>query len=109
MRGGVDEVRESDEGGGETDGGAVKSGDEDFRVGVEGVCDFEVVGCEGLEPVAARGSGGSGEGARDGYVCAAGKRGGGGVVSEVFEGFRWGGWVGYGRWEWRWGRAYAEK
>ena len=52
MRGGVDEVGEGDESGGETNGGAVESGDEDFRVGVEGVCYFEVVGDEVFERVA---------------------------------------------------------
>lgn len=71
MRGGVDEVGEGDEGGGEADGGAVESGDEDFRVGVEGVCYFEVVGDEVFERVAPDVDVG-GEGAGDCYVGAAG-------------------------------------
>ena len=49
MRGRVDEVAEGDEGGGETDGGTIEGGDEDFRVGVEGAGDFEVVGYEVFE------------------------------------------------------------
>lgn len=53
MWSGVDEVAEGDEGGGEADGGAVKGSDEDFGVRVEGVCDEEVVGDEGLEHFAA--------------------------------------------------------
>lgn len=70
MRGGVDEVGEGDEGGREADGGAVKSGDEDFRVCVEGVCYFEIVGnkvAEGVAPDVDVG----GEGAGDCYVGAA--------------------------------------
>lgn len=72
MRGRVDEVGEGDQRGGEADGGAVERGDEDFRVRVEGVRDFEVVGREGAEPVLA-GVGGGGGGAREGYVGAAGR------------------------------------
>ena len=71
MGGGVDEVGEGDEGCGEADGGAVESGDEDFRVRVEGVCYFEVVGDEVLEGVAAD-VGVGGEGAGDCNVGAAG-------------------------------------
>ena len=52
MRGGVDEVRERNKSGGEADSGAVESGDENFRVCVEGVCYFEVVGDEVFERVA---------------------------------------------------------
>ena len=70
MRGCVDEVGEGDEGGGEADGGAVESGDEDFGVRVEGVCYFEVVGDEVFEGVAADVDVG-GEGAGDCYVGAA--------------------------------------
>lgn len=55
MRGGVDEVREGDEGGGEADGGAVQGRDEDFGVCVECVCDVEVVGYECAEEVFAVG------------------------------------------------------
>lgn len=76
MRGSVDEVGEGDEGGAEADGGAVERGDEDFRVRVEGVCDFEVVGHEAAEPVAAR-VGVGGEVAGHGYVGATEERGGG--------------------------------
>ena len=71
MRGGVDEVGEGDEGGGEADGGAVKSGDEDFRMCVESVCYFEVVGNEVAEGVAPDVDVG-GERAGDCYVGAAG-------------------------------------
>ena len=52
MRGGIDEVGERDEGGGEADGGAVESSNEDFRVSVEGICDIKVVGDEVPERVA---------------------------------------------------------
>jgi hypothetical protein len=70
VRGCVDEVAEGDEGGGETDGGTVEGGDEDFGVGVEGVCDVEVVRYEGLECFAAD-VGGGWEGFGDGDVGAA--------------------------------------
>ena len=70
MRSAVDEVGEGDEGGGEADGGAVESRDEDLRVRVEGVCDVEVVGDEGAEPVFAE-VGAFGEGAGDADVGAA--------------------------------------
>lgn len=66
----VYEIAEGDEGRGEADYGPVERGDEDFRVGVEGVCDFEVVGDEGGEPLAAGGGAGGG-GAADCYVGAA--------------------------------------
>jgi hypothetical protein len=48
----VDEIRECDEGGGETDCGAVEGGYEDFGVRVEGVGYVEVVGYEVFDPVA---------------------------------------------------------
>ena len=73
MRGGVDEVGEGDESGGEADGGAVESGDEVFGGGVEGFCYFEVVGDEVFEGVAANVDVG-GEGAGDCYVGAAEER-----------------------------------
>ena len=72
MRGGVDEIGERDESGGEADCGPVESGDEDFGVRVEGVCYFEVVGDEVFEGVAADVDVG-GEGAGDCYVGAAGE------------------------------------
>lgn len=69
--GGVDEVGEGDEGGGEADGGAVERGHEDVGVRVEGVGDVEVVGDKGLEPHLALVKGGCvGLGAK-GYVGAA--------------------------------------
>lgn len=55
MRRRVNEVGEGDEGGGETDDGAVERGDEDLGMRVEGVGDVEVAGDEVLEPVLARG------------------------------------------------------
>lgn len=66
----VYEVAEGDEGGGETDGGAVEGGDEDLGVGVEGVGDVEVVRYEGLEGFAVN-VGGGWEGFGDGDVGAA--------------------------------------
>lgn len=51
MRGGVNEVTEGDEGGGKPNSGSIEGGDEDFRMRVEGVGYFEVVGHEGAEPV----------------------------------------------------------
>lgn len=53
MRGGVDEVTEGDESGGEANSWSVESGDENLWVRVEGVCYFEIVGDEGAEPVPA--------------------------------------------------------
>lgn len=60
MRGGINKIREGDEGGGEADGRAVEGGDEDFGVRVEGVCDVEVVGYEAAEDLFAHGLGGLG-------------------------------------------------
>jgi hypothetical protein len=51
VRGGVDEVREADEGGGEAYGRAVEGCDEDFGVRVEGLGGVDVVGDEGGEPL----------------------------------------------------------
>lgn len=85
MRGGVDEVGEGDERGGEADGGAVERRDQDLGVCVEGVGDVQVVGDEGLEPVAAGGFVG-GHGARDGDVGAAVD--GGSVIVSATERFR---------------------
>jgi hypothetical protein len=50
----VDEVREGDQRGGETDCGAVERGDKDLGVRVERMGYVEVVGDEVFEPVAAR-------------------------------------------------------
>lgn len=50
---GVDEVGEGDQGGGETDGGAIERRHQDLGVRVEGVGDVQVVGDEALEPEAA--------------------------------------------------------
>lgn len=47
----VDEVRHSDERGGDAYDGAVEGGDEDFAVRVEGLGYVEIVGGEGLEPL----------------------------------------------------------
>ena len=47
----VDEVRHSNERGGDAYDGAVEGGDEDFAVRVEGLGYVEVVGSEGLEPL----------------------------------------------------------
>ena len=71
MWGGVDEVGKRDQGGGEADGGAVESGDEDFRVCVEGIRDIKVVGDEVSECVAPNIDIG-GERAGNCYVGAAG-------------------------------------
>ena len=49
--GGVDEVGEADEGGGEAYGGAVEGCDEDLGVRVEGLGGVDVVGDEGGEPL----------------------------------------------------------
>jgi len=54
VRRGVDEVAEGDESGGESNGGPVEGGDEDFGMRVEGVGYVEVVGDEGTEPVTAQ-------------------------------------------------------
>ena len=51
VRGGVDEIREADEGGREAYGGTVEGRDEDFGVGVEGLGCVDVVGDEGGEPL----------------------------------------------------------
>lgn len=52
MRSGVDEVAERYESGGKTDGGAIESGDQDLRMCVEGIGDFEIVRYEALERLA---------------------------------------------------------
>lgn len=49
--GGVNEVGEADEGGGEAYGGTVEGCDEDFGVGVEGLGGVDVVGDESGEPL----------------------------------------------------------
>lgn len=46
MRSSVDEVRKGNEGSGETDGRAIECCNEDLRVSVKGVGNFEVVGYE---------------------------------------------------------------
>lgn len=51
MRGRVDEVREGGYGRAEPDRGPVERRDQDLGVRVEGVCDVQVVGHEGLEEV----------------------------------------------------------
>lgn len=51
MRCCVDEVREGDERGGETDGWAVQGCDQDLGMCVESVCDVEIVADERLEEV----------------------------------------------------------
>ena len=53
MRSSVDEVRKGDKGGGKTDCRAIECGDEDVGVGIERVCDFEVVGNEVAKGLAA--------------------------------------------------------
>ena len=76
MRRGVDEVGVRDQRGGQPDGGPVERGDEDLGVRVEGVRDFEVVGDEAAEVVAAGLRGGVVAGGLRGYVGAAGEGGG---------------------------------
>ena len=53
MRGGIDEVTEGDECGGESNSGSVESGDENLGVRVKGVGYFKVVSDEGAEPMTA--------------------------------------------------------
>ena len=71
MRGCVDEIGERDQRGGKADSGAIESSDEDFWVGVEGICDIKVIGDEIFERVAPNIDIG-GERAGDCYVGAAG-------------------------------------
>lgn len=75
MRRGVDEVREGDEGRGESDGGAVECRDKDLRVVRERVCDVVVVYYEGSGEVSSCGGAEAAAGAGGGYVCAAGDGG----------------------------------
>lgn len=51
MRGGVDEVREANEGCAEADCGPVKGGHKNLGVGVESLGDVQVVGDERLKPL----------------------------------------------------------
>ena len=51
MGGAVDKVAEGDEGCREAYGWTIESRDEDFGVGVECMCDVEVVGHEVFQPV----------------------------------------------------------
>lgn len=73
VRGGVDEVGEGDEGGGEADRGAVQRRDEDLGVVVEGAGDVDVVGDEAADEVAAGGAAEVAAGAGDGHVRSAGQ------------------------------------
>lgn len=68
----VYEVGEGDEGGGETDGGAVEGCDKDFWVRVEGIGYLEITGDEVPEGFAAD-VGVGGEGAGDLDIGAAGE------------------------------------
>ena len=75
MRRAVHEIRVRDERGGQADHGTVERRDEDLRVRVESVCDFEVVGDEVAQVLGADGGGvfGGGEGIFDGDVGAGGE------------------------------------
>jgi hypothetical protein len=78
VRGGVDEVGEADEGGGEAYGGAIEGCDEDLGVRVEGLGRVDVVGDEGREPLLVQVA--AGVFAGDGDVGAAGEM----LVNGVF-------------------------
>ena len=75
MRRAVYEIRMRDQRGGQADDGTVERRDEDLRVRVECVCDFEVVGDEVAQVVAANGVNvfRGGEGTLDGDVGAGGE------------------------------------
>lgn len=75
MRCGVDEVREGDEGRGESYGGAVECRDENLRVVRERVCDVVVVYYEGAGEVSSCGGAETTAGAGGVYVRAAGDGG----------------------------------
>lgn len=73
MRGAVNEIGMRDQRGGEAYDGAVERRDEDFRMGVEGVCDLQVVGDKIPQRVAADVGVVGGERAADGDVGAGGE------------------------------------
>lgn len=72
MRRAINEIGVRNKGGGETYDGAVQRGDQDFRMGVEGIRHLDIVGYEIPQALAAH-VGTIGEGAADGDVGAGGE------------------------------------